>query len=112
MAKQTAQPALRKARIKKGEQVQVISGKAKGQTGEVLRVNLRRGTVLVKDLNMVKRHTKPRRQGESGGIIPMEGPIHLSNVLKYCESCGRGVRKAHETPADCKAYQARRKQAR
>jgi large subunit ribosomal protein L24 len=86
MTKQTAQPALRKSRIKKGDQVEVISGKAKGQSGEVLRVNLRRGTVLVKDLNMVQRHTKPRRQGEAGGIIPMESPIHISNVRKARES--------------------------
>ena len=107
-----AQAGLRKAKIKKGDQVQVIAGKAKGQVGEVLRVDLRRGLVLVKDVNMVQRHTKPRRQGESGGIIPMESPMHLSNVLKYCDSCQRGVRKAHETAADCKAYQARRKQAR
>ena len=100
---------LRKARVKKGDQVQVISGKAKGQTGEVLRVNLSRSTVLIKEVNMVQRHTKPRRQGEAGGILPMESPIHLSNVLKYCESCERGVRKLCEKPADCRYYQARKK---
>ena len=100
---------LKKARVKKGDQVQVISGKAKGQTGEVLRVDLTRGTVLIKEVNMVQRHTKPRRQGDSGGILPMESPIHLSNVLKYCESCDRGVRKLCEKPADCRYYKARRK---
>jgi len=100
---------LRKARVKKGDQVQVISGKAKGQTGEVLRVDLSRSTVLIKEVNMVQRHTKPRRQGEAGGILPMESPIHLSNVLKYCESCERGVRKLCEKPADCRYYQARKK---
>ena len=105
-----AAPAiLKKARVKKGDQVQVISGKARGQRGEVLRVDLTRGTVLIKDVNMVQRHTKPRRQGQSGGILPMEAPIHLSNVLKYCESCGRGVRKLCEKPADCRYYQARAK---
>ena len=104
-----AQAKLKKARIRKGDQVQVISGKAKGQTGEVLQVNLRRATVIVKDLNQVQRHTKPRRQGESGGIIPMESPIHISNVLKYCESCERGVRKVCEKPADCRHYAAYKK---
>jgi large subunit ribosomal protein L24 len=98
-----------KSRIKKGDQVRIISGKAKGQTGEVLRVNLSRGTVLIKEVNLVHRHSKPRRQGEAGGIIPMESPIHLSNVLKYCESCDRGVRKLCEKPADCRYYQARKK---
>ncbi|NIP72318.1 MAG: 50S ribosomal protein L24, partial [Gammaproteobacteria bacterium] len=87
---------------------QVIAGKAKGQAGEVLRVDLTRSTVYVKDVNMVQRHTKPRRQGEAGGIIPMEAPIHLSNVLPYCESCERGVRKLCEKPADCRYYKARK----
>jgi len=100
---------MKKARIKKGDQVQVISGKAKGQRGEVLKVDLRRSVVLIKEVNMVKRHTKPRRQGESGGILPMESPIHLSNVLKFCDSCGRGVRKLCDKPADCRHYQARKK---
>ncbi len=104
-----AQPKLKKARVKKGDQVQVISGKAKGQRGEVLKVDLRRGVVLIKEVNMVQRHTKPRRQGEKGGILPMEAPIHLSNVLKYCDSCGRGVRKLCAKPADCRYYEARKK---
>jgi large subunit ribosomal protein L24 len=104
-----AQPMVRKARIKKGDRVTVISGKAKGQTGEVLQVNLRHGTVLLKEVNMVKRHTKPRRQGEGGGILEMESPIHLSNVLKFCDSCERGVRKLCEKPAECRYYKARRK---
>jgi len=104
-----AQAKLRKARVKKGDQVQVISGKAKGQRGEVLKVDRVRGVVLIKEVNMVQRHTKPRRQGQQGGILPMEAPIHLSNVLKYCDSCGRGVRKLCEKPADCRYYEARKK---
>jgi large subunit ribosomal protein L24 len=107
--RRAAQPKLKKARVKKGDQVQIIAGKAKGQTGEVLRVDLTRNTVLVKEVNMVQRHTKPRRQGEAGGILPMESPIHLSNVLKYCESCERGVRKLCEKPADCRHYKAHKK---
>ena len=99
----------KKAHVKKGDQVQVIAGKAKGQTGEVLRVDLRRNVVLIKEVNMVKRHTKPRHQQDAGGIVPMESPIHLSNVLKYCESCERGVRKVCTKPADCRYYKARRK---
>jgi large subunit ribosomal protein L24 len=84
---------LPKARFKKGEQVQVISGKAKGQTGEVLKVDLKRSVVLIKGVNMRMRHSKPRRQGEQGGIIPMEGPIHVSNVLPVDPATGKGVRK-------------------
>ncbi len=93
---------LRKAKIKKGDQVQVMSGKARGQNGQVLRVDLRRHMVFIKDVNMQQRHTKARRQDEQGGIIPQEGPVHISNVLTYCDSCSRGVRKLCENPAECK----------
>jgi len=90
-----------KFKIKKGEQVQVISGKAKGQTGEVLRVDAKNERVYVKGVNMLKRHTKPRREGEAGGIIDMEGPIHVSNVLRYCGTCKRGVRNPCNEPGAC-----------
>jgi len=93
---------LSKAPFKKGDQVQVTAGKAKGQVGEVLRVDLARHTVVVKDINTVKRHSKPRSQNDAGGIITMEAPIHTSNVLPYCEACSRGVRKVCEKPASCK----------
>jgi large subunit ribosomal protein L24 len=82
-----------KARFKKGDTVYVISGKSKGQSGEVLKVDLKRSLVLIKGVNLLKRHTKPRRQGEQGGIIPMEGPIHASNVLPLDPATGKGVRK-------------------
>lgn len=97
-----AQPKLKKAKIKKGDQVQVISGKSKGKTGEVLHIDLRRNSVLVKDVNVQMRHTKPRRQGDKGGILPQEGPIHISNVLAYCDTCNRGVRKLCEKPSECR----------
>ena len=96
------QPRLKKTKIKKGDQVQVISGKSKGKTGEVLRLDLARSMVFVKDCNVQMRHTKPRRQGESGGIIPQEGAIHFSNVLQLCETCARGVRNLCEKPAECR----------
>jgi large subunit ribosomal protein L24 len=94
-----------KPRFKKGDQVQVISGKAKGQSGEVLKMDLRRQTVLLKGINMRMRHTKPRRQGEPGGIVPMEGPIHVSNVLVLCATCNRGVRKPCTDTQACKYNQ-------
>ncbi len=100
--KAAAVKPLTKAKIKKGDQVQVVSGKARGQTGQVLRVDLRRHAVFIKDVNMQQRHTKPRRQDEKGGIIPQEGPIHLSNVLIYCDTCSRGVRKLCTESAECK----------
>ena len=96
-----------KAKVKKGDQVQIVSGKAKGQVGEVLRIDLKRRVVFVKDVAMQQRHTKPRSQGQKGGIIPQEGPVHLSNVMVYCDSCNRGVRKLCQDTADCKYYKKR-----
>ena len=73
-------------RIRTDDQVQIISGKDSGKQGRVLRTNPKKQTVYVEDLNMIKRHQRaqpsPSGQGpgKDGGIIEMEGPIHVSNV--------------------------------
>ena len=100
--KSVATEPLRKAKIKKGDQVQVISGKAKGQNGQVLRVDLRRQVVYIKDVNIQHRHTKPRSAEDKGGIIPQEGPVHISNVLTFCDTCKRGVRSLCDETKSCK----------
>jgi large subunit ribosomal protein L24 len=75
------------ARVRKNDMVKVISGKDKGKTGKVLRVEPRHQRVFVEGLNIQKRHQKPRtirdvqRGGEVGGVIEKEGPIHISNVM-------------------------------
>ncbi len=81
-----------KVKLRKDDQVAVIAGKAKGEVGPILRIELERQRVFVEGVNMQMRHTKPRRAGEQGGIIPIEGPIHISNVLLRCPNCKRGVR--------------------
>ena len=69
------------ARIVKGDEVVVISGKDRGKHGKVLRIDPRRERVYVEGLNIIKRHTRPRPGSmEPGGVIEREGPIHLSNV--------------------------------
>jgi large subunit ribosomal protein L24 len=75
------------ARVRKDDMVKVISGKDKGKTGRVLRVEPTRDRVFVEGMNIQKRHQKPRtirdvqRGGEVGGVIEKEGPIHISNVM-------------------------------
>lgn len=81
-----------KLKLKKQDQVEVIAGKSKGEVGPILRIDAVRGRVYVEGINMQMRHSKPRRAGEQGGIIPIEGPIHISNVLLFCRNCKRGVR--------------------
>ena len=80
------------ARIKKGDTVEVITGKDKGKRGKVIRVYPKNQRVLVQGLNIVKKHMRQRRQDVPGGIIEMEAPIHISNVMPVCNRCGRGVR--------------------
>ena len=68
-------------KIKKGDTVKVIAGKDKDKEGKVLEVNAKEGTVLVEGVNMIKKHVKPGKESENGGIITHEGPIHVSNVM-------------------------------
>ena len=65
--------------IKKGNQVKIITGKDKGKTGEVIEINRKMNSIKVKDINLVKRHTKPTKENK-GGIISKESFIHYSNV--------------------------------
>lgn len=81
-----------KLSIKKDDQVQVIAGKDKGKTGKVMRVNRVDGTVIVEKLNMVTRHQRPSQKNPQGGLVSKEAPIHYSNILLFCEKCGKGVR--------------------
>ncbi len=78
-------------RIKKGDQVVVIAGRDKGKTGEVVRVLGEK--VVVSNINIVKRHTKPNPQaGQPGGVIERESPIHASNVMLFNPATGKGER--------------------
>lgn len=67
------------SKIKKGDKVVVLTGRSKGQTGEVLKVIPKEDRAIVQGVNMVKRHQRPTQVSE-GGIIEKEAPIHLSNI--------------------------------
>lgn len=78
-------------RIRKGDQVVVITGKDKGKKGEITRVAGDR--VIVANINVVKRHTKANPQaGQAGGIVEREAPIHISNVMLFNPATGKGDR--------------------
>ena len=78
-------------RIKKGDQVIVITGKDKGKKGDVVRVDGER--VFVSNINVVKRHTKPNPQaGQPGGVVEREASIHISNVMLFNPASGKGER--------------------
>ena len=78
-------------RIRKGDQVVVISGKDKGKRGDVVRVA--GDKIVVSNINVIKRHTKPNPQaGQAGGVIEREAPIHISNVMLFNPATGKGER--------------------
>ncbi len=89
-------------KVKKGDTVKVLSGNDKGKTGEVLEVIPKTSKILVKGINIKKKHVKPRRQGEEGGIIPSEFPIHSSKVSVVCPKCGKAARIGFEGEGDKK----------
>lgn len=79
-------------KLRKGDTVQVLSGNDKGKRGEVLQVLPKVEKVIVKGVNVRKKHVKPRKQGEEGGIIPVECPIHSSKLGVVCPKCDKPVR--------------------
>lgn len=87
-------------RIRKGDEVIVIAGRSKGQRGHVLRV-LGEDRMLVENVNMIKRHTKPDPQRQQpGGIVEREAPIHVSNVMLYNPATDRGDRVGYKVLDD------------
>jgi len=79
-------------KIKKGDQVVVISGRDKGKKGEVIKNFKLLGKVVVKGINVVKKTIKKSKENPHGGFIEVETPIHVSNLMLFCPKCGKGTR--------------------
>ncbi len=86
--------------IRKDDVVVVLSGKDKGKKGKVLSADPKGGKVIVEGVNVAKRHQKPRKQGEEGGIIKKETPIYVSKVMRVCPKCDKPTRTAHKIKDD------------
>ena len=78
--------------VKKGDQVKVISGNDRGKEGEVLQVIPDRDRVLVRGVNVRKRHQRPTARQREGGIIERESTVHVSNVMVVCPECDEPAR--------------------
>ena len=85
MAKSKQAPIRYKMHVKKGDTIQVISGRDKGKIGEISRVIPKTSQVIVEGVNVRTKHVKPQQEGESGQITTFEAPIHSSNVMHYSE---------------------------
>jgi large subunit ribosomal protein L24 len=90
------------AKIRKGDKVQVLTGRDKGKQGEVIRVMPEDGRALVGGVNMVTRHEKPRGMGQPGGITKKEGPINLSNLALLDPKSGKPTRVGFKVLEDGK----------
>ncbi len=78
-----------KVHVKTGDRVYVLTGKYKGKKGKVLKVYPSTGRVTVENVNIIKRHTKPRTALQQGGIVEKEAPIDSSNVMLICPRCSK-----------------------
>ena len=79
-------------KIKKADNVMIISGKDRGKTGRILKVFPEHSTILVDGVNMRKHHERPRQQGKKGEIVTRPLPVHVSNVMLVCSKCGKPAR--------------------
>ena len=89
-------------RIRKGDNVQVLSGNDKGKTGEILEVIQKEDKVVVKGVNVRKKHVKARKQGDESGIIPVECAIPASKVNVVCPKCGKVTKVGYRVDNDKK----------
>jgi large subunit ribosomal protein L24 len=87
--------------IKKNDTVMVTTGRDKGKTGKVLRINQKKDRVIVEKVNVIKRHVRPSQKSK-GGIMERESPIAVSNVMVYCEKCSKPVRVGNKVLEDGK----------
>ena len=83
---------MKKLHVKRGDLVEVISGKDKGKQGKIVTAFPETGRVIVEGVSMVKKHQKAKRQGQESGILHMEAAIDASNVLRVCSKCGKPAR--------------------
>ena len=79
-------------KIRKGDTVEITKGKDRGKKGKVLKVFISNGRAIVEGINLVKKHKRKTREDEKGGIISIETPISLSNLMLFCKNCNHGRR--------------------
>jgi large subunit ribosomal protein L24 len=98
-----------KVHIKKDDKVKIIAGKDRGKIGKVLKVFREKERLLVENINIVKRHTRPSAQQRQGGIVESEAPIRWSNAMLMCNKCMAPVRVKMQQLEDGKKVRVCRK---
>jgi len=95
--------------FKKGDKVNVIAGKDKGKSGKILHVLRNESKVVVEGINVVKKHQKPNAMNQTGGIVEIENPIHISNIMMADPKTGKSTRIGHEINKDGKKVRISKK---
>jgi large subunit ribosomal protein L24 len=86
-----------KTRLKKNDNVVVIAGADRGKRGKILFIDSKKGRVIVEGVNKKKKFVRPSQENPKGGIITLEFPINLSNIMLFCDKCKKGVRVSVDT---------------
>jgi large subunit ribosomal protein L24 len=97
--------------IRKDDEVQVVSGKDRGRRGRVVRVLPREGRIMVEGVARAKKHARPSKQRQQGGIIDVELFVDISNVQVVCGSCGQPTRVGYRIDGDDKVRICRKCEA-
>jgi len=89
-------------KVKKGDNVLIISGKDKGRTGKIIKAMPKELKILVEGINLKKKHVRPKREGEKGQIVEIPAALDISNVKMVCPKCGKAVRVGYTVEKDIK----------
>ncbi len=89
-------------KVKKGDNVLIISGKDKGRTGKIAKVLVKDRKILVEAINLKKKHVRPKREGEQGQVVSIPSPIDASNIKLICPKCGKATRVGYKIENDKK----------
>lgn len=79
-------------KIKKGDTVKIISGKDRNKTGKVTNALIKEGKIVVEGINISKKHSRPKKQGQKGQIVQIAMPINISNAMIICAGCNKTTR--------------------
>lgn len=91
---------MNKLHVKKGDSVEVISGKDKGKKGKVLEVSPKESKIIVEGINVATKHVKPKAMGQQGGIVSAEAPLYACKVMLVCPKCAKRTRVSHKILKD------------
>jgi len=83
-------------KIKKGDQVLIISGKDKGRKGKVIESIPKQARIIIENINLRKKHVKPKKSGEKGQIVELPSPLNVSNVKIICPKCAKAVKISYK----------------